>query len=126
MCEVAMLRHNGEPTDPELHVPINFAEAARFINDTFKGRRGGRRLNVSTLHRWALHGIRGQRLECWSCGGTRFTNRSAILSFFERCALARNGGSALIAETSSLQRVPLTASDRRHVVAERKLDEAGV
>jgi hypothetical protein len=41
----------------------------------------GRRVHVSTLHRWRLHGVRGRRLETILCGGRRFTSLEAIQRF---------------------------------------------
>ncbi len=41
----------------------------------------GRRPNLSTLHRWRLHGVRGRRLETLLIGGRRFTSVEAIARF---------------------------------------------
>ena len=41
----------------------------------------GRRPNLSTLHRWRLHGVRGRRLETTLIGGRRFTSEEAIQRF---------------------------------------------
>lgn len=43
---------------------------------------GGRRLHVSTVHRWCSRGIRGKRLEYVQLGGTRVTTEAALLRFF--------------------------------------------
>jgi len=45
-------------------------------------RRGGRRLNVATVHRWCTHGVRGKRLEHIRLGGTRVTTQAALMRFF--------------------------------------------
>jgi hypothetical protein len=41
----------------------------------------GRRPNLSTLHRWRLHGVRGRKLETLLIGGRRFTSEEAIQRF---------------------------------------------
>jgi hypothetical protein len=47
-------------------------------------RRAGKKVHVSTLYRWTLHGIRGVRLESLQCGGTRVTSVEALERFFRR------------------------------------------
>jgi hypothetical protein len=49
-------------------------------------RRRGRRLHVSTVHRWCDPGIRGIRLEFVRVGGTRVTSEAALQRFFARLA----------------------------------------
>jgi len=44
-------------------------------------RRGGRRIHVSTLHRWAREGLRGRRLETVKIGAITFTSREALVRF---------------------------------------------
>lgn len=45
------------------------------------------KIHLSTVWRWALRGVRGHRLECFSIGGRRYTTREA----FERFVAATNG-----------------------------------
>lgn len=54
------------------------------------GRRG-RRVNVSTIHRWRLRGLRGCRLEAIRIGGRWVTSLEAAQRFFD--ALSRTKGS---------------------------------
>jgi hypothetical protein len=58
-------------------------------------RQPGKRVNVSTVWRWAMHGCRGVRLETVVIGGGRFTSREAIQRFAERLSEARTGGDQL-------------------------------
>lgn len=55
---------------------ITLSQAAAWI-----GSRTGRRPNISTLHRWALRGCRGVRLETQAVGHVRYTSEAAILRF---------------------------------------------
>jgi hypothetical protein len=47
-------------------------------------RRGGKRLNVSTVFRWVQQGLAGVRLEAIRFGGTLCTSKGALLEFFRR------------------------------------------
>jgi len=47
-------------------------------------RRGGKKPAFSTVWRWALHGVRGVRLETLRCGGTLCSSREALQRFFNR------------------------------------------
>jgi hypothetical protein len=49
-------------------------------------RRGGAKLNVSTVWRWAMRGVRGHRLRTLRCGGTLCTEESWLREFFENLA----------------------------------------
>lgn len=62
---------------------ITLAEAAR---DT-----AGRRLHLSTVHRWRLRGVAGVKLETVLIGGRRYTSREALQRFFARSTAARDG-----------------------------------
>lgn len=42
----------------------------------------GRRVNLSTVWRWCLKGVRGRRLESVAVGGRRYTSREALTRFF--------------------------------------------
>lgn len=65
---------------------ITLTEAARLL----PRRRKRRRVNVSTLYRWATKGLRGARLETVQVGGTRCTSREALDRFF--ASLPPSGG----------------------------------
>lgn len=58
-------------------------------------RRSGCGINVSTVWRWSLRGIRGVRLETLLIGGIRYTSREALHRFFTATtAAADNAPSA--------------------------------
>ena len=44
-------------------------------------RRAGKKINYSTVFRWAQRGVRGKRLEVVRIGGVRFTSIEAINRF---------------------------------------------
>jgi hypothetical protein len=44
-------------------------------------RTGGRRPNISTLHRWATRGVRGVKLETIAVGHVRYTSIEAVRRF---------------------------------------------
>ncbi|MBM4012598.1 MAG: DUF1580 domain-containing protein [Planctomycetes bacterium] len=71
--------------DREELVPLT--TAAAWIAD----RTGGRRPNVSTLHRWASRGCRGVRLETVFVGHARFTSLEAIRRFFHAKPTSQDG-----------------------------------
>jgi hypothetical protein len=50
--------------------------------------RGGKRVHIATVWRWAKRGVRGHRLETTLVGGTRCTSRQAV----QRFLLQLNGG----------------------------------
>lgn len=47
--------------------------------------------HISTIHRWRLRGIRGQKLETILVGGRRFTSVEALERFIARTTAAANG-----------------------------------
>lgn len=49
-------------------------------------RRNGKRLHVSTLHRWTSRGVRGVRLETLRLGGLLMTSQEALQRFTDRLA----------------------------------------
>ena len=67
-------------------------------------RRGGRKIHVSTLHRWATGGCRGQVLETVSVGGTKCTSAALLCRFF-----------AALTETCQGQR-PRTCRQRERAI----------
>jgi hypothetical protein len=56
---------------------IVLVKAAAWIAE----RTGGRRPNISTLHRWATRGVRGVRLETVAVGHVRYTSIEAVRRF---------------------------------------------
>jgi hypothetical protein len=65
---------------------ISFAEAANEV----PRRRRGKKCHVSTIHRWAVTGIKGIKLES-IVGGGRCTSREALARFWRRLTEARDG-----------------------------------
>ncbi|MCC9608553.1 DUF1580 domain-containing protein [Blastopirellula sp. JC732] len=61
---------------------LSFAEAARRLPG---------RPNISTLHRWRLHGIRGVKLESALIGGRRYTSVEALERFSMRMTSVAEG-----------------------------------
>jgi hypothetical protein len=57
---------------------VTFNQAAAWVRDL-----SGRKTHLATLHRWALRGCRGRRLESVLIGRQRMTSREALLRFFE-------------------------------------------
>lgn len=68
----------GEPSRLDREELVPLTAAAAWIAD----RTGGRRPNVSTLHRWASRGCRGVLLETVFVGHARFTSLEAVRRFF--------------------------------------------
>jgi len=64
--------------DPLTEETFPLSEAARRLPRL----RNNRPVNVSTLWRWALYGLRGVRLETTMIGGVRVTSNAAMRRFF--------------------------------------------
>ncbi|MGD0899472.1 MAG: DUF1580 domain-containing protein [Thermoguttaceae bacterium] len=86
----------------------------------FGNRRNGKRINVSTIWRWATAGVRGVRLETIMAGGSRTTSLEAVQQFFE-------------ALTAQVEPKPIsvpshqTRQRRKQIeAAERRLAQAGI
>ena len=56
---------------------VPLTKAGRLINPS-------RVPHTATVWRWALHGVRGEKLESVIVGGQRFTSREAISRFLNR------------------------------------------
>ena len=95
---------------------ISLAGASRYVTKRFGDRRGGRPLNVSTIHRWVGRGLKGIHLESIQVGGTRFTSAEALHRFFERLA----GRDPVVVRQTSASHM------RRVAEAEKVLDKAGI
>lgn len=63
------------PLDPDI---LSLADAAKRLP-----RFNGRRVHVSTIWRWASHGLRGIRLETTRLGGRACTSLTALRRFFD-------------------------------------------
>ncbi len=93
---------------------LSFAEVTRVVPP----RRGGKRLHIATVYRWARHGCRGVRLETIQIGGSSFTSREALERFYQ--ALTRQGEGRRSATPSH---PTWTAEDDRRA---QRLDEEGL
>lgn len=94
------------------------------VPNTLKvARRGGKKLAVSTVFRWA-RGLRGVRLETIRIGGGLCTSAEALQRFFDRLS----GAEAEASSGSIAGAVAETPSSRRRAIAaaDRELDRLGV
>lgn len=66
------------PIDPFRDELLTFAQAA----ERLPRHRQGKAVHVTTLWRWATHGLRGVRLETIKVGGCPYTTRRALRDFF--------------------------------------------
>jgi hypothetical protein len=92
----------------ELPIPLAEVPKLRWLRG-----RGGRPLNVATVHRWCSRGVRGVRLEYIQRAGTRVTSEEALKRFFR--ALTDGAGTQARA-----------APQRDLHAVERALDAAGI
>lgn len=65
--------------DPTTEPPLTLTEAAKL--KWLKGR-GGKRIHIATLHRWASAGLHGAKLETMQFGGQRVTSEERLKRFF--------------------------------------------
>jgi hypothetical protein len=105
-------------TNPESDL-ISLADAAKLVTKKFKGRRNGKPLHVSTIHRWITRGIGGVRLKAVRIGGTRAVTPAALDEFFS--ALAGDEATPPPTPTKAT-----AANQRRLAAANRQLDHAGI
>ena len=96
---------------------ISFSEASKVLPK----KPGTKGLNISTLHRWALRGLRSKdgnrvRLETIKVGGTTCTSKEALQRFFERLS----GDETVVTPPTITSRSRLRAIE----AAEREMEEA--
>jgi len=96
--------------DIRLEQTFSLTQAAKL--DILPRRREGKRPNASTLWRWALHGVRGIRLETAMAGAVRVTSLGAIQRFFDALTAA---------DTNPHQTPPPAVPTNSHL---RKIEEA--
>jgi hypothetical protein len=79
-------------------------------------RRGGRKVHMSTMHRWATVGCRGHILKTVSVGGTKCTSAAKLCEFF-----------AALSSRPLPQSKPRTCRQRQRDIerAERECDSRG-
>lgn len=76
---------------------ISLAKAAAWISD----RTGDPPLHVSTLHRWAIRGCRGVKLETVAAGHARYTSIPAIQRFFNAKPVGPAPATAVVIQPSA-------------------------
>ena len=86
----------------------------------FRNRRGGKRINVSTIWRWATVGVRGVKLETIMAGGSRATSLEAVERFFETLTLQAEPQAISPAQHQTRQR------KKQIKLAEQRLTKAGI
>jgi len=94
---------------------ITFAEASRML----PARRGGKRVHLSTWHRWATKGSRGVRLEVVRVGSTLCTSREAVGRFLDRLTKAHPTPGSHETDRPSTRRAA-------HSKAERDAEQMGI
>ena len=72
------------------------------------------RIAVSTCWRWAIRGIRGHRLECFSLGGRRYTTREA----FQRFVARTNDERLPATETPRQDHAEIDVEERRRAIGD--------
>src|SRR4051794_22920109 len=93
------------PIDPFSDDILTLTQAARRLPRL----RAGRPVAVSTIWRWATHGLRGVTLETAMCGGVRITSTECLRRFF--------------AALGSKEHSSNNASTGNQAAIERRLDE---
>ncbi len=78
-------------------------------------RRGGKRVHYATLHRWAMRGCRGVKLETVRVGGTLCTSEAAVVRFMERCSAGSTANAPTLSTVAS-----------EHQAAEKSLAAIGI
>ena len=107
------------PIDIRTEEIFSLTEATKL--PCFGRRRGGKRINVSTLWRWSTVGVRGIKLETIMAGGTRATSLEAIEKFFTALTIQADGGNVPSPQPR------LTAARRKQIEqAEKRLAAAGI
>ena len=78
-------------------------------------------VNLSSIWRWTLRGVRGCRLETYSVGAKKVTTEESFIRFTEACTLAASGTSPTVAppQTNRARAAAIAA-------AERELSHMGV
>lgn len=91
---------------------LSLKEAARRL----PRQANGKKVHVSTLHRWCSRGLKGVRLESLKLGGRLVTSVEALQRFAERCSTAEPE-----------QRVsPQKQHQQAYEQAEAELEDAGI
>lgn len=67
---------------------LTMGEAARMLPRF----RQGKRVDITTIFRWALRGVKGVKLETIQIGGRKCTSAEALQRFFEALTVQAAGG----------------------------------
>jgi uncharacterized protein DUF1580 len=98
---------------------LTLAEATKLIPGRF-----GKKLSIKTIHRWALHGVRGVQLETVKMGGRKMTSVGAIQRFGYALTLSLESQSPTTKENGSFQLNPCDPLDQKAV--DDVLSQAGI
>jgi hypothetical protein len=93
----------------ETIIPLHRARKLPWL----KGRSGGQ-LDIGTIRRWALRGVRGVKLETLRIGGSVCTSEQAVVRFVERLS------------NPDAPHLPSHQHRRAATDADRRLDAAGI
>lgn len=85
-------------------------------------RRAGKKPDVSCLHRWSSHGLRGVRLRYEQVGSTKCTTRQWVRDFFTALKAANEGEH----NTAPAPTRSVAARKRAVAAAQAELDNLGV
>lgn len=89
---------------------LTLADATKLIPGRF-----GKKLSIKTIHRWALHGVRGVQLETVKMGGRKMTSREAIQRFGYALTLSRQCQPQKEGRVDLKQTRPAVARDQKAV-----------
>src|SRR5262249_17917550 len=115
--EPAIIKREESSMNGERLIPL--AQIPSKVEWLPEERRGGGKLNIATLFRWAQHGIRGVRLKIVSVGRQKCSTEVWLRDFFEALAAASD------TPAPPAPRSPGTRS-RAAQRAGRVLEEAGI
>ncbi len=99
-----------EPHEIASETLCSLSEAAKL----FPSKKGGKRISLSTIYRYASRGIHGEKLEVLYVGGTTCTSKEAVLRFIIAVTLAKR-------QRNTPSQAVTIASTTRKVAAETAL-----
>lgn len=90
---------------------LTLADAAKELP-----RRGGRKIHMSTVWRWANRGLKGIKLESIQLGGSTWTSREALQRYADRLS----GNTEPTTDSNTL------STNKQHKAATQRLVKAGI
>ena len=76
----------------------------------------GKTIHITTLIRWALHGVRGVRLKTVKVGRRRCTTRAWLLEFFEQLALVDRPAPPIMQPAQMRRQAEIAARRAREIL----------